>query len=262
MRASPWSSERVSRVVTALWFAAITLIVGAALMVVVLGTGRLPVPGWVVLVAPAPIALIVVAVREGPAAAVAILRTRTRIRARPRWYLVALAIAPAAAALALLIDGQYSGAPVALRAPSATELVLLAAAVISVEYAFRGVLTARLLESMRPLTAAVVSGAVWFAWCLPVLGAAGPVVDSIRWLTGLLIFSASVLLTWIYRRTLSIIPTTVCHLSGAVVLLILPLAPRTGGRPVAFGLFVFLITVSALGVAIALTGHDRPHASS
>ncbi len=203
------------------WFVALNM---ALVALAFAATGAFPalVP-FALAIVPAFVAL-ALAAREGPGAARTLFRDTFRGAIRPAWYLVvALPVLGAVATVAIGIALGYDrdslfGAvlPAVLIVP----LVVLIPA-FAEELAWRGYATQRLLSSVSPLSAALLLAVPWTLIHLVLLIPGGMNEGAAVWPTIVMIVAYSVLLTWIYVGSGSVLVAALVHtgLNGVVPLM-------------------------------------------
>jgi CAAX protease family protein len=159
---------------------------------------------WAVLRAfgPAVAGVIALAVIRGRGAVVELGRSLVRWRVAPRLYLFALF--PAILnAIVILLGGLHFAPQIPIaKAVIFFFLMALIDGPLGEEVGWRGVLLPQLLETMRPLTASVIVGVVWYLWHVPLYAADGKgmgVADHA--LFALSCVALSVIYTWFWQRS-------------------------------------------------------------
>jgi membrane protease YdiL (CAAX protease family) len=134
-----------------------------------------------------------------------LLLRMVRWRVAPLWYAAAILITPLLAVAAMLLGGAL-GTP-ALTGPFSLPAVAGALAfnvwmwLLTEEVAWRGFALPRMEQRMRPLTAALLLGALWALWHLPLWFVPGSFQASLP-LAGFVVstVATSVLLAWVFDR--------------------------------------------------------------
>lgn len=159
---------------------------------------------WAVLRAfgPALAGVIALAIVRGKSAVVELGRSIVRWRVSPRLYL--LALFPIVLNTAALLAGHARFEPhvTVVKAVVFFFLMALIDGPLGEEIGWRGVLLPQLLETMRPLTAAVIVGIVWYLWHVPLYAAdargMGPGAQA---LFAASCIALSIIFTWFWLRS-------------------------------------------------------------
>jgi uncharacterized protein len=206
--------------------------------------------GLLALFGPAAAALIVSRVWRGQAGVAELWAVTKRWRVHPGWYAAAVALPVAGFALGhVMFVG--AGNPM-LPVPGTVQPILLVlfVLVIGEEIGWRGFLLRHLLQQRSPLVAALLVGAVWGLWHTPLYfipgmpSYGGPFLAFAAWA-----MSLSVLLTWLWIGTRSVVLAAVMH--GSANLAASFVFPHTDAG-VLFG-FGALGTAAVAVVVVALT---------
>ena len=184
-------------------------------------------------------------------------------RVRPRWYLAALGI-PVAEKLVVDIAGTLLGLTTPDRMVGALSVSALLVPVVVVvpamleELGWRGFgVQAALDDGRSPAWAALVVGLIFMALHIP-LYLPGQLYDGLPvWPLPLILLSSSVLLTWVYLRTSSVLLAGLMHAAfNASVPLTWGLDPNWVWQARAITLTVFAIVVF-VSRPFRRTGHQR-----
>lgn len=159
---------------------------------------------WAVLRAfgPAVAGVIALAVVQGRAAVIELGRSLVRWRVAPRLYLFALF--PAVLNAIVVVTGGLHFAPQVsvVKAVIFFALMALIDGPLGEEVGWRGVMLPQLLETMRPLTASLVVGVVWYLWHVPLYAAdARGMGATDHALFALSCVALSIILTWFWLRS-------------------------------------------------------------
>jgi len=230
-------------------FAAIVLVLGGAVVAMPLGGNVTP----FVLVAIPAVAAVAVSWASGGRREVRALVGRLFVwRVRARWYLVALGI-PVAEKLVVDIAGIVLGVSTPgrlLGALSLSALVVPAVVVLPAlleELGWRGFgVQAALENGHSPAWAALVVGLIFLMLHVP-LYAPGQMYEGLPvWPIPLILLSSSVLLTWIYVRTSSVLLAGLMHAAfNATVPLTWGLDPAWVWQARAITLTIFAVALLA-----------------
>ena len=122
----------------------------------------------------------------------------------------------------------------------------------------RGYALPRLLERFGPITASVVLGLVWGFWHFPgyLIGVGVPLdmpfVVFLLW-----VIPATVLMTWVYVNTRSVLLAIVMHTAANATFNYLPLLPEWVGQLTTFWVFVSVLwVVVGLVILFGLSNAD------
>lgn len=209
-------------------------------------SGRNPV-FFLAVYAPTIAALVVTAAQEGAAGVRALLGRLVRWRFGVHWYAFVLLGVPALGLLAAASGGgvpEYRWAEWYLYLPLLVSQVFLDPGSLGEELGWRGYALPRLLRILRPLSASLVLGTIWFVWHLPAFFVAGTPQDALS-LPAFFVsaLSLSILATWLFQSSNgSVLPSLLLHLTANFSLNYL-------GAPMVQ--FSALLAVVAVGVVIA-----------
>lgn len=201
----------------------------------------------------------VAALVDGKAGAGALWRQAARWQMAPGWYIVSLFLVPAVSILALALQSLLFQRPVELGdvgSRLALGLIWPVFSSLGEEFGWRGLALPGLQKKRAPLFAALLLGLVWGLWHLPTdfIGMRHYGVLFIPYfiLAGPLnLMVQSILMSWIYNRTGSLLPAILYHYSitaSAILLPALQLAPQEniGGM----GISVLLFSLLAAGIMV------------
>lgn len=218
------------------------------------------------------IAALVLSAREGGRRGVAtFLGSVLRWRVPLRWYAAALLLPPAVSAAGLaghaLLGGRLPDYPVPLppelagpaggSAPAATYvalLVLFAVGSLGEELGWRGFALPRLQRTHGALGASLIIGVVWAVWHLPLFLMPGTSQAQISFAVYLPSTIAwSIVFTWVYDRSVSLLPPVLMHASIQASTVFLGTMPSISGsaRP-------FTLTSAAVAAVAAVLAPRLP----
>ncbi|WP_192181237.1 CPBP family intramembrane glutamic endopeptidase [Mesorhizobium amorphae] len=158
---------------------------------------------------------IVAAISGGWGSVKAILASMVKWRVQPFWYLVAFGLPSGAQLASILINPLFgAAAPAWGNIPAMAEMlpIIVLYAVFSgplgEEPGWRGFATPRLLASHSALTGSLILGVIWAIWHVP-LGLVGDLS-----LYGTInVVLASVVFTWLYQNTGSVLLAFIMHVT-------------------------------------------------
>jgi membrane protease YdiL (CAAX protease family) len=197
-------------------------------------------------------AVTVTAKLEGRAAIQRLFKGFVQFHIPSTWYLAALipwGLALVAAVFYRLGGGTASGG-VSLSPGFWGGLIVvnLLSGPTGEEPGWRGFALPRLLEKHSPLKAAIIFGAIWAFWHLPLWIIGGSTLPYCLFFS-IGIVSLSALMTWIFRRTsTSLVPMTIIHFSYNVSLYLI--GPQGMGLGPTFPLTAIMATLCLLTAII------------
>ncbi|MEM7115698.1 MAG: type II CAAX endopeptidase family protein [Chloroflexota bacterium] len=166
-----------------------------------------------------------------------------RQRLKSPWLLISLFLIPAIAFVATTLHSLAGGVPFGLRT---TELLpaLIVILLISFgeEYGWRGFLLPRLQERYSALVASLILGAVWGLWHFPAyLIGTGVPLGMPFWVFLLWVLLATIILTWVYNQTNSMLAPILLHSSANAAFNFFWLLPEFTGQMQTFWIFLLLL---------------------
>ena len=199
-----------------------------------------------------PAALAVWLVRSDPDESRAFRRRLTRWRLRPRWYVLALMVGPAAHVAGVGLATLWGGIlPVHLGL-----LVLLPLFLVTnfgEEIGWRGYALPQLQRRFTPLASSLVIGVCWAAFHVVALAQNPDRPWGYVAVGSLTLVAMSVVMTWLFNHTESVVLMVACHAMYDVVAIgVVPLAGTTVPL-LAFGLSAAVLALLA-GLLVVLTG--------
>ncbi|MEM8857046.1 MAG: CPBP family intramembrane glutamic endopeptidase [Chloroflexota bacterium] len=171
-------------------------------------------------------------------------------RVRLSWLFASFLLFPALAAAAILLYATIGGEPLALRTtqllPQAIVILLVA---LGEEFGWRGYALPKLQQSFGPLSSSLILGLVWGFWHYPgyLIGVGLPLempfVVFLLW-----VLLATILMTWFFNRTGSLLAAILMHIAANATFNYLPLLPEFAGQQVTFLIFLSLLGVIVVSV--------------
>lgn len=209
-------------------------------------------------------AIALTAVSEGRSGVARLLGGLCRWRVRPAWWALALlgplAVALLAVGVTWLVGGPSRATPSVPGGPLAPLLLaggflagLVVGGPLGEEVGWRGYALPRMQRTGRALPSALVLGAVWSLWHLPLFYVLGTVQSFLPPLPFAVAFvSLSVVFSWAYNGSQSLLICVLLHGSVNFSAGVLGVVPTRAGQPVlAFEVFTVLVVLAAVGVAAA-----------
>ncbi|QEF95173.1 CPBP family intramembrane metalloprotease [Methanothermobacter sp. KEPCO-1] len=170
------------------------------------------------------------------------------------WWAIILLLFPVITALALYL-GVLWGDPQPflywtsnpLLVPIVFLYIFFLGGPLQEEFGWRGYALPRLQERYAPIYAAIMVGIIWGLWHIPLFFIQGSIQSQVPfWSFMILIISASVIYTWVYNSTGSILAAMIIHTTGNLSYFLFPVQSTIAG-----GVFLMILNVSAaLGVLL------------
>lgn len=182
-----------------------------------------------------------------------LLIKQTKQRFKFRWLVISLIMFPILALIAISIHSLFDGPDLALRTtqllPQMIVIVLIA---LGEEYGWRGYALPKLEEKYSALTASLILGLVWGFWHFPgyLIGVGVP-LEMPFYVFLLWVLGATILMTWVYNNTKSVLTATILHITANATFNYLSILPEFTGQMVTFGLFlglVWLVSITVVGL--------------
>ncbi|MCB0099614.1 MAG: CPBP family intramembrane metalloprotease [Caldilineaceae bacterium] len=122
------------------------------------------------------------------------------------------------------------------------------------EYGWRGYALPRLQQRYNALVASLILGLIWGVWHFPgyLIGVGVP-LEMPLYLFMLWVLAATILITWVYNNTRSVVAAILMHVAANVTFNYLPLLPEFTEQMTTFWLFlgvvwlVFVVVVILFG---------------
>jgi len=166
-----------------------------------------------------------------------------------RWVLVAALLIPTVAALAIYLHSLFGG-PKLVFAFGIPQVIFIVLISFGEEFGWRAFALPRLQKKHSALTASLVVGLIWGFWHFPpsyLLNMATPVGMPFG-VFMIWIITASILITWVYNNSKSVLMAIVMHSTANATFSFLPLLPEWVGQMTTF--WVFLGLLVAITVAV------------
>jgi membrane protease YdiL (CAAX protease family) len=185
-----------------------------------------------------------------------LLRDQTKFNFSPVWWLTAIVLFPLLGTLAVTI-GQFAGGPeLALIRNDLGQLIPLILISLGEEYGWRAYALPKLQQKFNALTASMILGLVWGLWHFPGFLIQVGVPRDISFVTFMTwVIAATVLITWVYNHTRSVVAAIVMHTAANAAFSYLPLLPEWTGQPVTFNIFIALVVIAAVYVVFEYGQH-------
>lgn len=177
---------------------------------------------------------------------------QTTQRIKIPWLLVALLLFPILAVIAIVLYAQFGGAPLALRSTEIfPQMLLILLIALGEEYGWRGFALPKLQQKQNALVASLILGLVWGFWHFPgyLLGVGVPLEMTFD-LFMVWVIGTTVLMTWVYNNTHSVLMAILMHMSANAAFNYLELLPEFTGSMFTFGIFLGLVWLFAILVIV------------
>lgn len=169
-----------------------------------------------------------------------------------KWYLFALVLLPGIAVVAITIN--TGSLPAFTEGSIFPQILILLVLMTGEEIGWRGFALPRLQEKFSALTASLILGLMWGLWHFPgYLGGQGVPLDMSFFVFLAWVIGATILMTWVYNHTHSVLLTALMHVFSNLAFGALPLLPETTGEQSTFLVFLGLVWVTS-AIVIAVYG--------
>lgn len=175
------------------------------------------------------------------------------------WIAVALLAIPMVGIVAVGIHTLFGGPELALRSTQIfPQVIVILLISFGEEYGWRGYALPRLLEKFSPVVAGVLLGVVWSFWHFPgyLIGVGVPLEMSFL-VFMLWVIPATLLMTWVYIHTRSVLLAIIMHSGANATFNYLPLLPEFVGQVTTFWIFVGVLWAVA-GLVVVLMSRREP----
>ncbi|NLU04602.1 MAG: CPBP family intramembrane metalloprotease [Methanothermobacter sp.] len=120
------------------------------------------------------------------------------------------------------------------------------------EFGWRGYALPRLQRRYSPIYTALIIGFIWGLWHIPLFFIGGSIQSQVPfWSFMILIISASVIYTWVYNSTGSILATMIIHTTGNLSYFLFPVQGTLAG-----GIFLMILNVAAALAVMLFAGSE------
>lgn len=230
------------------FFFLIALLFSAGMMAYANSTGNEDITMLVPL-SPSIIAILVAVFAGGWQGFKALVPDQIRFRFNPIWYVYALLLIPILALIAALIQGYMSGENFSFLDQSLVKIIIVVLLIsLGEEFGWRAFALPRLQERFSPLVSSLILGVIWGLWHYPgYLVGVGTPLEMPFYLFMLWVIPGTILITWGYNASGSIIIPILMHASANFAFAFLPLLPEWTGE-----LNTFIILVSILWTAVII----------
>jgi len=256
------TTSRIRRLELPIFIVVVGLIIsGATALASATGVEELALIG-VVILGPSVIAILMTALLIGRPGLRHLLKKQMSLRLGGRWYLAAIFTIPALAFIAVGLRALFGGSDIAPNIDYSLSAVLpevvpilIVTLVISLgeEFGWRGYVLPRLQVRLNALQASLVLGILWGLWHFPgFLVGQGVPLETPFWVIMLWIIPATILITWVYNRTGSVVAAIAMHTAANISFNVFPLLPETTatGGLTTFWIFIGVVWVMTIGVVI------------
>lgn len=185
-------------------------------------------------------AIILTALIKGRVGVRELLLSQTTWRMHPGWFITSLLVIPMIAILAIALYSLAGGPSLALRTtellPQVIVILLIA---LGEEYGWRAFALTKLQEKYNALVASLILGLVWAFWHFPgyLIGTGVP-LDMPFPVFVLWVLPATILITWVYNNTKSIVSAIFMHMAANAAFNYLYLLPEFTGQLNTFWVFL------------------------
>ena len=197
-------------------------------------------------------AIAMTALLSGKAGLRELLVKQTRQGVSLQWLVIAMILFPLVATFSIWLHSLFGGAPLALRTTALLpQMIVILLIGIGEEYGWRGYALPKLQEKYSALAASLILGFFWGLWHFPgyLIGTGVP-LDMPFYVFMLWVVGATMLITWVYNNTRSVIAAVLMHMSANVAFNYLSLLPEFTGQMTTFWLFLGLVWVASAAVLI------------
>jgi len=175
-----------------------------------------------------------------------------------QWWIISVFLFPLFAYIAFLLGTGKTGTEFFILTPRLFPHILTILVIsFGEEFGWRGFLLPRLMEKHNAVVSSLILGSIWGIWHFPgyLIGTGVPI--SLSFIAFLIwIVSATLLITWVYNNTGSILTAILLHASANAVFTYFPILPIAIGSSLPFWLFLCLINFMII-LIIAISGVER-----
>jgi membrane protease YdiL (CAAX protease family) len=232
-------------------FFVLTLTLGAGVVTVAVMTGNENIAILAVLT-PSLTAIALTALVSGKVGLRELLVKQTKQRVNFRWIVISLFTIPLIAAVAISLHSLFGGPALTLRSTQLLPQVIIILLIsFGEEYGWRGYALPRLQQRYIALAASLILGLVHGFWHFPgfLIGQGTP-EEMPFYVFMLWVFALTILITWVYNNTRSVLMAILMHSAANVTFAYLPLTPSAAGGIPTFWLFLGLLWLVTVVVII------------
>ncbi|MCJ8324442.1 MAG: CPBP family intramembrane metalloprotease [Rhizobiales bacterium] len=168
------------------------------------------------------------------------------------WLSIALFGIPALAVVSILISQQFGGDGLYLTNSNLMpQLVVILLISIGEEFGWRGYLLPKLQNHYNALIASLILALIWSLWHYPAyLIGVGTPLDVPFYIFMLWVFPVTLIITWVYNNSGSILLPIIMHSAANASFSYLPILPETTGEHTSFYIFIAVVWVAAITMVI------------
>ena len=200
---------------------------------------------------PSLLALVMVLLMEGGKGAKALFLDQLVKPFGWGWFLVAILLFPLVGVVAVGLHSMFGGPSLEMRTTQLLpQLIVILVISLGEEFGWRGYLLPKLMQRYSALVASLILGVVWGLWHFPAALIGTGVPQDMPFLVFMVwVLVATLLMTWIYTNTGSVLLAILMHSMANATFNYLPLLPEFVGQLNTFHLFLAVLGVVAAAVA-------------
>lgn len=248
------AASPISRMELPIFFVVVGVIISGALaLAAATGDENFALIG-VVLLGPSVTAVLLTALVIGRTGLRQLLIKQMTLRVGVRWYLSAVLVIPVVALIAIGLRMLFGGPDVEFFGTAMfPQVVLLLIISLAEELGWRGYALPRLQVRLNALQASLVLGFAWGFWHFPgFLAGTGVPLDMPFYVFMLWVLPATILITWVYNNSRSVVTAIAMHTSANFAFSFFPLIPEMTGTGELATFWVFLGVVWAAAIAVVI----------
>jgi len=248
------AASPISRMELPIFFVVVGVIIsGAVALAAATGDEYFALIG-VVLLGPSVTAVLLTALVIGRTGLRQLLIKQMTLRVGVRWYLSAVLVIPVVALIAIGLRMLFGGPDVEFFGTAMfPQVVLLLIISLAEEFGWRGYVLPRLQVRLNALQASLVLGVLWGFWHFPAhLVGTGVPLDMPFYVFMLWVIPATILITWVYNNSRSVVTAIAMHTSANFSFSFFPLIPEMTGTGELATFWVFLGVVWAAAIAVVI----------
>ena len=206
----------------------------------------------VVLLGPTVTAVLLIALTTGRTGLRQLIINQMTLRFGVQWYLSAFLVIPVIALIAIGLRTLFGGPDLELfRSSLFPKIVLILIISLGEEFGWRGYALPRLQVRLNALQASLVLGVLWGLWHFPgFLAGTGVPEDMPFYVFMLWVIPATVLITWVYNNSRSVVTAIAMHTSANFSFGFFYLTPHATGETATFWIFIGLLWAAVIAVVI------------